>query len=379
MHVPFTDLKDEHESLRSDLLAVWGQILDSASFIGGSAVETFEKAFSDYCQSRYAIGVANGTDALVLALKALGIGNGDEVILPVNSFVATAEAVVHAGATPVFADVLPNTYNIDAGRIESHITALTKAIVAVHLYGQPCDMDSILEIAKRRDLRVIEDAAQAHGARYRGRRVGSIGDAGCFSFYPAKNLGACGDAGAVTTNHPEVAQKILQLRDHGGIRKYQHDIPGHNSRLDSMQAAALQLKLAALDEGNALRRRHAAVYDRLISRIDGVVTPEELEGVQGVYHLYVVRIEKCDRNGLQSFLAENGVQTGIHYPVPIHFTPAFASFHRSPCPVAEANASSILSLPMFPGLKEEQMEYVASLIAEYFAAAECQQKRAVVI
>jgi dTDP-4-amino-4,6-dideoxygalactose transaminase len=365
MHVPFTDLKDEYRSLRGELLAVWGQILDSASFIGGSPVEAFEKAFADYCESRYAIGVANGTDALVLALKALGIGNADEVILPVNSFVATAEAVVQAGATPVFADVVPNTYNIDTELIESHITGRTKAIVAVHLYGQPCEMDSILEIAKRHDLRVVEDAAQAHGASYHGRRAGSIGDAGCFSFYPAKNLGACGDAGAVTTNHPEVAQKIRQLRDHGGITKYQHDVPGHNSRLDSIQAAALHLKLGSLDDRNALRRRHAAVYDRLISRIDGVVAPEEPEGIRGVYHLYVIRVEKCNRNDLQSFLAKNEVQTAIHYPLPIHSTPAFASFHRSPCPVAEANAPCILSLPMFPALKENQMEYVVSLIAEY--------------
>jgi dTDP-4-amino-4,6-dideoxygalactose transaminase len=379
MQVPFTDLKGEHRSLRSELLAVWGEILDSASFIGGSIVETFEKAFADYCESRHAIGVANGTDALVLALKALGIRAGDEVILPVNSFVATAEAVVQAEATPVFADVVPNTYNIDTELIESHITKRTKAIIAVHLYGQPCEMDSILDIAKRRDLRIIEDAAQAHGARYRGRRAGSIGDAGCFSFYPAKNLGACGDAGAVTTNDPEVAQKIRQLRDHGSVTKYQHDVPGHNSRLDSMQAAALHLKLARLDASNALRRRHAAVYDRLISATEGVVAPEESEGVRGVYHLYVVRIEACGRNDLQSYLEQKGVQTGIHYPFPIHSTPAFASFYRSPCPVAEANARCILSLPMFPALEEDQLKYVASLIAEYMQPARRQQIRAVVI
>jgi dTDP-4-amino-4,6-dideoxygalactose transaminase len=378
MNVPFTDLKSEHRLLRSELLAVWDQMLDSGSFIGGSAVETFEKAFADHCETRHAIGVANGTDALVLALKALGIGAGDEVILPVNSFVATAEAVVLAGATPVFADVIPNTYNIDTELIETHITKRTKAIVAVHLYGQPCEMGSILEIAKRCGLRVVEDAAQAHGARYHGRRAGSMGDAGCFSFYPAKNLGACGDGGAVVTNDAMVAQKVRKLRDHGGITKYQHDIPGHNSRLDSMQAAALHLKLARLDACNTLRRQHAAVYDRLISAIDGIVAPEEPEGIRGVYHLYVARIEKGDRNDLQSFLAEHGVQTGIHYPLPIHSTPAFAPFYRSPCPVAEANAPRILSLPMFAALGDDQLEYVASLLAGY-AAGERRQVRAVVI
>jgi len=365
MNVPFTDLRSEHKSLRLELLAIWEQMVETASFIGGSAVEAFETEFAEYCQTRHAIGVANGTDALTLALKALDIGPGDEVVLPVNSFVATAEAIVHTGATPVFVDVIPNTYNIDPSLIEERLTPRTKAIIAVHLYGQPADMDSVLDIAKRFGLRVVEDSAQAHGARYHGLRAGSMGDVGCFSFYPAKNLGACGDGGAVVTNDAAIAGKLRKLRDHGGIKKYQHDVVGYNSRLDSLQAAALRLKLERLDEANELRRQHAARYDQLISTIDGIVSPHEPEGIQGVYHLYVIRVEGGNRDELQSYLAQSGVQTGIHYPKPIHSTPAFARFRNSSCPVAESHAEQILSLPMFPGLQQEQVEYVASLLADY--------------
>jgi dTDP-4-amino-4,6-dideoxygalactose transaminase len=365
MNVPFTDLRSEHKSLRRELLAIWEQMVETASFVGGPALEAFEAAFAEYCETTHTIGVANGTDALMLAFKALGIGAGDEIVLPVNSFVATAEAIVHTGATPVFVDVLPNTYNIDPALIERRLTPRTKAIVAVHLYGQPADMDAILEIGKRFGLRVVEDAAQAHGARYHGRRAGSIGDVGCFSFYPAKNLGACGDGGAVVTNDGAIAEQLRKLRDHGGIKKYQHDIVGHNSRLDSIQAAALRLKLEHLDDANKLRRQHAAKYDQLISTIDGVVAPYEPEGIHGVYHLYVIRLEQGNRNELQSYLAQNGVQTGIHYPKTIHSTPAFARFRDSYCRIGESHAEQILSLPMFPGLQEEQLEYVASLLSDY--------------
>ncbi|HEY2384476.1 MAG TPA: DegT/DnrJ/EryC1/StrS family aminotransferase [Terriglobia bacterium] len=365
MKVSFMDLKKEHDAIRGALLDRWATILDSSAFIGGAPVERFEQAFADFCGVRHGAAVGNGTDALTLALTASGIGSGDEVILPANSFVATAEAVVHAGAIPVFADINRLTYTIDVDRIENLITSRTRALIPVHLYGQPADMDPIVEIARRRGLRIIEDCAQAHGARYHGHRVGSFGDAACFSFYPAKNLGACGDGGAVVTNDPEIAESLRKLRDHGGLRKYEHDVIGYNSRLDAMQAAALELKLKGLDARNALRRKHAAAYRELLSGIDGVVTPFEPEGFEGVYHLYVMRIERGSRDMLQKFLTKSDVQTGIHYPQPIHRTPAFASFSGATCPVAEKYSTEILSLPMYPGLERQQLEHVASLVGKY--------------
>ena len=244
------ELKNEHRLLREQIRSAWEAALDSAAFVGGGAVEQFENSFAQFCEVKHAVGVANGTDALLLALKALGIGVDDEVITVANSFVATAEAIVHAGATPVFVDADPKTYTIDINKIEDAITPRTKAIIPVHLYGQPADMDPVLEIAKRYGLKVIEDSAQAHGARYFGVRAGSMGDAACFSFYPAKNLGACGDGGAVVTNDQNIADAVRRLRDHGGLRKYEHDVVGYNSRLDSLQAAVLDLKLPYLDQRN---------------------------------------------------------------------------------------------------------------------------------
>ncbi len=363
INVPFMELKREHEILRKDLQKVWDDVLDSTGFIGGAAVEGFETAFAAFCEVKHAVGVGNGTDALLLALKALGIGPGDEVITAANSFVATAEAIVHCGATPVFVDIDHKTYNIDVNQIEDHITTRTKAIIPVHLYGQPADMDAVLSVAKLYGLRVIEDAAQAHGARYHGRRAGSMGDAACFSFYPAKNLGACGDGGAVVSNDPSIAEAVRRLRDHGGLKKYEHDVVGHNSRLDSLQAAVLQLKLQHLEGRNEMRRQHARAYGELLSQTDGVVTPFEPTGVAGVYHLYVIRTERGSRDRLQEFLKNNGVQTGIHYPAPIHRTPAFASFCEYACPVAEGYAKRILSLPMFPEIERKQLEYVADLVS----------------
>src|SRR6266571_1460729 len=365
INVPFMELKREHEILRKDLQKVWDDVLDSTGFIGGAAVEGFETAFAAFCEVKHAVGVGNGTDALLLALKALGIGPGDEVITAANSFVATAEAIVHCGATPVFVDIDHKTYNIDVNQIEDHITTRTKAIIPVHLYGQPADMDAVLSVAKLYGLRVIEDAAQAHGARYHGRRAGSMGDAACFSFYPAKNLGACGDAGAVVTNNASVANALRRLRDHGGLRKYEHDIVGHNSRLDSVQAAVLQVKLKHLDERNQARRRRAQVYDRMLSQIPGIVTPFVPDGIESVYHLYVIRIEEGDRDALQAYLADCGVQTGIHYPAPIHRTRAFAGFASRACPVAERYAARIISLPMYPEIKEHQMGYIADTLNAY--------------
>src|SRR5439155_21888464 len=310
MKVPFVELKAEHHLLREDLRRVWEEALDNAAFIGGTPVENFERAFAAFCEVHHAIGVGNGTDALVLALKALEIGEGAEVIIPANSFVATAEAIVHCGATPVFVDIDHKTYNIDVNQIEDHITTRTKAIIPVHLYGQPADMDAVLSVAKLYGLRVIEDAAQAHGARYHGRRAGSMGDAACFSFYPAKNLGACGDGGAVVSNDPSIAEAVRRLRDHGGLKKYEHDVVGHNSRLDSLQASVLQIKLQHLEVRNEMRRQHARAYGELLSQTDGVITPFEPTGVAGVYDLYVIRNERGSRDRLQEFLKNNGVQTG---------------------------------------------------------------------
>jgi dTDP-4-amino-4,6-dideoxygalactose transaminase len=362
MKVPFMDLKSEHRFLRTDLLARWTDILDTAGFVGGNVVEGFERNFAYFCGVAHAVGVGNGTDALLLALKASELGEGDEVILPANSFVATAEAVVHAGATPVFVDIDPRTYTIDVNQIEDHITPRTRALIPVHIYGQPAEMEAILDIAHRHGLRVIEDAAQAHGARYHGRRAGAMGDIACFSFYPAKNLGACGDGGAVVTNDSSIADRVRRLRDHGGLRKYEHDVLGHNSRLDAMQAAALDLKLRFLDERNARRRQHALVYRALLSGIDGVITPHEPEGIESVYHLYVIRVE--NRDELQSHLSECGIQTGIHYPAPIHHTRAFARFNAGSCPIAEKYSRQILSLPMYPELERPQLEYVGAMMRD---------------
>ena len=366
--VPFLDLKSQHRSLREDLWRVWDEVLDSAGFIGGSPVEQFEKAFAAFCETKHAVGVGNGTDALLLALKALGIGRGDEVIVPANSFVATAAGVVHAGATPVFVDIDPRTYNIDVNQIENHISPQTKAIIPVHLYGQPADISPVLELAKLYGLKVIEDAAQAHGALYHGRRAGSMGDAACFSFYPGKNLGACGDGGAVVTSDPDLAQSLRRLREHGGLRKYEHDVVGYNSRLDSLQAAALHIKLGFLDQRNEMRRRHAESYRELLSDITGLVTPFVLSGVTSVYHLYVIRVETGSRTDLQDYLKDHGVQTLIHYPIPIHRTRAFAEFRKHDCPIAEEYAERILSLPMYPELETSQLEYIAGLLSDFIKA-----------
>jgi len=365
LRVPFIDLRGEYEANRAEFRQVWEEALESAGFIGGPCLEKFEKSFAGFCEAKQAIGVGNGTDALTLTLKALGVGPNDEVILPANSFVATAEAIVHSGATPVFVDADPQTYNLDVESIADRITSKTRAIIAVHLYGQPANMRRVLELAKAYGVRVVEDAAQAHGALYHGRRIGSFGDAACFSFYPSKNLGGCGDGGAVVTNSDAIADAVRRLRDHGGQKKYEHDVVGYNSRLDSLQAAVLQIKLRHLDERNEMRRRLARKYGELLSHVPGIKTPHEPPGTSSVYHLYVIRLEKGSRNQLQEFLRQHGVQTGIHYPKPIHRTKAFAGFHTTNCRIAEMYADNIISLPMFPELRNEQVEYVVEFISRF--------------
>lgn len=369
--VPFVDLRRQDEAIRSTIEAEIRRVIDEAAFVQGPHVERFERSFGDFLGVKHVVGVANGTDALFLALKALGVGAGDEVIIPANTFIATAEAVIHAGARPVLVDANPRTYNIAVDRIEAALTPKAKAIIPVHLYGQPADMGPILELAERCRLYVIEDAAQAQGAEYRGRRAGAWGHVACFSFYPAKNLGAYGDAGAVVTNDDRVALAVRKLGNHGGVKKYHHDLVGCNSRLDALQAAVLSVKLGHLDRWNLMRQDSARVYDRLLADVQGIITPTVLDGVRHVYHLYVVRLTRGSRDGLRAYLDDQGVQSGIHYPHPLHLTAALSGlgYRRGEFPVAERCADTVLSLPMFPGLEVEQIQFVVEQIRNYLGEA----------
>jgi dTDP-4-amino-4,6-dideoxygalactose transaminase len=360
MKVPFVDLQAQYKSVKDEIDAAIARVLDNASFILGREVEAFEAAFAEYVGARFCIGLNSGTAAIQLAVTACGLGAGDEVIVPANTFFATAEAVSTAIATPVFVDAHPISYNLDVSKIEAAITERTRAIIPVHLYGQAADLDSIFSLAERHNLIVIEDAAQAHGSRYKGRRVGALGRAGCFSFYPGKNLGAYGEGGAVVTNDEEVARRVRLLRDHGSAQKYTHEIVGYNFRLEGIQGAVLSVKLSHLDRWNELRREHAARYRELLRESD-LRLPVEMPYAEHVYHLYVVQSER--RDALQQTLSESGVQTGIHYPIPIHLQPAYASlnYRRGDFPEAEGQAARVLSLPMFPELTHEQIMRVAEV------------------
>lgn len=365
MRVPFVDLRAQYQAIQREIRRALDEVLASNAFILGAPVVAFEEAFARYCGVRHCIGVANGTDALRLTLEALGVGPGDEVITAANTFLATAEAIVHARARPVLVDTDPRTYTINVDQIETSITPRTKAVIPVHLYGQPADMDPILKIAEKYGLYVIEDAAQAHGATYKGRKVGSIGHAACFSFYPAKNLGAYGDAGAIVTNDDRIALSVRKLRNHGGIEKYQHDLIGYNSRLDTLQAAVLLVKLQYLDEWNRRRREHARLYDELCSTIPGIITPHVPEEARHVYHLYVLRLEAGSRDELRAYLKAQGIETGVHYPQPIHWTPAFREYPGRKFPIAEECARNILSLPMYPELSRAQIECIICEIERF--------------
>ena len=359
--VPFVDLKAQYQSIKNEIDSAIARVVESGWYVLGPEVETFEKAFADYTGARFCVGVSSGTAALQLALMAGGIKSGDEVIVPANTFFATAETVSTAGATPVFVDADPVSYTIDVGKIEAAITPKTRAIIPVHLYGQPADLDPIFEIAQRHRLIVIEDAAQAHGAEYKGRRVGALGHIGCFSFYPAKNLGACGEAGAIVTNDAKIARRLRMLRDHGSERKYHHQIVGYNFRLETIQAAVLSVKLRHLDAWNDLRRKHAARYDDLL-KDSGLFLPRQMSFARHVYHLYVVQTEARDER--QKTLAAAGVQTGIHYPIPIPLQPAYSSlgYRVGDFPETEKQSRRVLSLPMFAELTDEQLEAVAAAI-----------------
>ncbi|HWR91656.1 MAG TPA: DegT/DnrJ/EryC1/StrS family aminotransferase [Desulfobacterales bacterium] len=367
MNIPFLDLKIQYRQIEAELKPLLEEIMASGAFIGGAPVAAFEEEFAAFCGVKHCVGLNSGTDALRFALMAVGVKPGDEVITVPHTFIATTEAISQAGATPVFVDIDPDTCCIDVDQIPRRITSRTRAILPVHLYGQPADMDPILDIARKHHLAVIEDACQAHGALYKGRPAGSMGIAGCFSFYPGKNLGAFGDAGAVVTDDENLAQTFRMLREHGQSRKYYHDMEGYTGRLDAIQAAVLRIKLKRLAQWNQARRAHASVYNQLLADIPGVSVVKEADFAQSVFHLYVIRVD--DRDGLQDFLSERGVGTGLHYPLPLHLQKAYAhmGLRKGDFPVSERTAERLLSLPMYAELTRERVEYVVDCIKDYFA------------
>ena len=360
MKIPFVDFRAQYKSIKNAVDKATCRVLGSGSFILGEDVGLFEKEFARYCGARYAVGVNSGTDALFLGLRSLGIGQGDEVIIPAFTYIATALAVSFTGAVPVFVDIDPRSYNIDVTKIERAISKKTKAILCVHLYGQPCNMRIIMQLARRHRLKLVEDCAQAAGVQYRGKKVGTFGDVGCFSFYPTKNLGACGDGGIVITSKKQTYRMLLMLRDYGRKNRYEHWIKGYNSRLDTIQAAILRIKLKKLDKWNALRRKKAKAYNQFLSRVDGVLPPRALNEAEHVYHVYAVRVRNRDR--IYNSLRKKGVNVLIHYPKPLHLQRAYAELgHKcSDFPVAERVAEEILSLPLYPELSVKDIKRVVS-------------------
>ncbi len=363
--IPLVDLKAQYDAIKPEIRAAIDGVLDRSQFINGPEVSDFEGRFAAFCDAGFAVGVGNGTDALTLALKALKVGPGDEVITTANTFIATAEAIVAVGATPVFVDVDPAHFNMTAAGLSAAITPKTRAAIPVHLYGQPAPMAEIMDVAKRRSIKVIEDAAQAHGAARDGKRVGSWGDAATFSFYPSKNLGAYGDAGAVVTNDEDLAAAIRMLRDHGRAHKHLHECVGVNSRLDTLQAAVLGVKLGRVEEWNEARRAVAAKYDAALGKFPWLNLPAQAPGGKHVYHLYVIQSDR--REGLRRHLSDSGIGVGIHYPVPLHLQPAFRTLGHGAgdFPVSERLAGSILSLPMYPEISEKQLRRVVQTIAAF--------------
>ena len=366
MKIPLVDLKAQYQQIKREMDQAIQEVISTTAFVGGPFVAAFEKAFAAFCSSPFCVGVGNGTDALYLAMKCAGVGHGDEVIVPANSFIATSEAVTLTGARVVFCDIDPQTYALDVSQLERLISSQTRVIIPVHLYGHPADMDPILNIAEAHHLMVIEDAAQAHGAEYNGKRVGTLGHMACFSFYPGKNLGAYGDGGAVVTHDPGLAEKVKMTANHGRTQKYDHLFEGVNSRLDAMQAAVLQTKLKYLESWTEQRRAHARRYSSLLEGA-GVITPFESPNVRAVYHLYVIRVEGGKRDALRDYLNEQGISTAIHYPIALPELKAYAYLGLGPndFPVASRYSKEILSLPMYPELTEEQINYVAQNIRQF--------------
>ncbi len=366
MEIPFVDLKAQYRGIKEEIDAAMFEVIKRTAFIGGIFVKKFEQEFADFIGTKHCISCGNGTDALMITLKAMNIGPGDEVIVPANSFIATSEAVSAAGARVVFCDVNEQTNNLDTELLQSKITPKTKAIIAVHLYGRPADMDIIMAIARTHGLKVIEDAAQAHGAKYKGRNVGTFGHAACFSFYPGKNLGAYGDGGAVVTNDDALAQKVRMLSNHGRIEKYNHEFEGFNSRLDGLQAAILSVKLKHLAKWTDARRRVAELYLKGLNGVGDIRLFKEDDHMFSVYHLFVIRTQLRDQ--LKAFLEDRGIHCGIHYPIGLPFLKAYAylKHKEDDFPVTYRNQNEVLSLPMFPEMTREQVDFVIHSIKEFF-------------
>jgi len=368
MNIPFVDLKAQYASIKDEIDQAISEVIAKTAFIGGSYANSFEKNFAAFCDAEHCIGVGNGTDALYIAMRALGVGEGDEVITAANSFIATSEAITQTGAKVVFCDVDPQTYNIAVDQIEEKITNKTKAVIPVHLYGQPADMDPILDISQKHGLKIIEDCAQAHGAVYKGKTIGSIGDMACFSFYPGKNLGAYGDAGAIVTKDSVLAKKARMIANHGRVEKYNHEMEGVNSRMDGIQGAILDVKLTHLAEWTESRRKNAYLYNEYLKDTD-LTTPFEIDDVKAVYHLYVVRVKKNVRQQLQNYLKGKGIASGIHYPIALPNLNAYEYLNHSEndYPAATKASQEIVSLPMFPELSELQIEYISKEVKTHFS------------
>jgi dTDP-4-amino-4,6-dideoxygalactose transaminase len=363
MKIPFVDLKAQYEAIKPDIDRAIAAVIEETAFIKSGYIGEFEKAFAKYIGRKHCIGCANGTDAIEIALRALGIGPGDEVIVPANTWISTAEAVTTAGAKVVFVDNHPTKYTIDATKIEAKITPRTKALIPVHLYGLPADMDAIMALAKSHNLRVIEDCAQSHGAKFHGKMTGTFGDIATYSFFPGKNLGAYGDAGGIVTDSDELATMCRMIGDHGRLGKFDHGLEGRNSRLDGIQAAILSAKLPYLPEWTAARQCNAAIYDRYLAELD-IQRPICPEGSEHVYHLYVVQVPERER--IQEALAAKGIATGIHYPIALPLLSAYKYLGATPAhfPVASAGMSRIISLPMCPEMNEEKIGYVSACLRE---------------
>lgn len=370
MKVPFLNLKAQYDSIAEEVHRSITEVLSRCAFSGGPYVEKFEEEFAAFCGSKWAVGVGSGTEALWLALLGLGVGPGDEVITVPNSFIATAEAITLCGAQPVFVDIDEESFTMSPALLAQAITPCTKVIIPVHLYGQPADMDPIHAIADRHGIAVVEDACQAHGAEYKGRRAGSLGHAACFSFYPGKNLGAYGEAGCVVTKDEQLAKKVKMLRDHGQSRKYYHNVIGTNGRMDGIQGAVLSVKLKYLDIWNSQRRVHAELYQKKLLGVRGVKLPSEMNYARHVYHVFAVRSR--DREQLKSSLQGSGIECGVHYPVPIHLQEAYYAQGETlgRFPVAELCAEQLLSLPMFPELTESELDYICEEVKRHSNASD---------
>ncbi|MBM4447583.1 MAG: DegT/DnrJ/EryC1/StrS family aminotransferase [Chloroflexi bacterium] len=369
MKIPLVDLKAQYLSIKGEIDQAIANVIRNSQFILGDEVSSFEKEMAGYLSAGYAVGVASGTDALQLALLACDIKPGDEVITTPFTFIATAETINKCGATPVFVDIDPNTYNIDPAKIETTITKKTRAILPVHLYGQPANMNPILELSRKYNLRVIEDCAQALGAKYKDKKVGSLGDAGCLSFFPSKVLGAYGDGGMVITNNPEIAEKITVLRNHGSKIKYYHLVPGFNSRLDELQAAILRVKLRHLDKWIGLRQQKASLYTKLFSQIDGISPPNIAPDSYHVFNYYTIRIQsqRPNRDALQAYLSSNGIATAVYYPLSLHLQEVYRSLGYKPgsFPESEKAQEEVLSVPIYPELRDEHIDKITKAIEAY--------------